>query len=322
MECRNLSICMRGSTQPTPVELQALTVLWRLGPSAVPEIREALPDGRERAYTTVLTVMQNLERKGLVRHSAQGRAHVFEAACDRDAMVRELTSDYVHLVFGGRLDLAVLAILSAGDLTPEEKTNIEQQLKHQRTMPAKKATKKAAPAKKAAPVKKTAAPVKKAAPPTPKAAPKKATPAKVVAPVKKVASAPVKKLQVREDESPWTPAELRSVRSALNEEIVRLEEELVAAEEGLAGLIRDSGDGAGDDQADAGSKTFEREHEMSLANNAREMLLQVQHALARLDAGTYGICESCGKPIGKYRLQAFPRATLCLACKQVEERLH
>jgi DnaK suppressor protein len=36
--------------------------------------------------------------------------------------------------------------------------------------------------------------------------------------------------------------------------------------------------------------------------------------------GTYGICEVCGKPIGKYRLQAFPRATLCMACKQAEER--
>ena len=47
---------------------------------------------------------------------------------------------------------------------------------------------------------------------------------------------------------------------------------------------------------------------------------QVQHALHRIDHGTYGICESCGKPIGKYRLQAFPRATLCLVCKQAEER--
>jgi RNA polymerase-binding transcription factor DksA len=50
------------------------------------------------------------------------------------------------------------------------------------------------------------------------------------------------------------------------------------------------------------------------------MVDQVQHALHRIDAGTYGICESCGKPIGKYRLQAFPRATLCLVCKQAEER--
>ena len=102
---------------------------------------------------------------------------------------------------------------------------------------------------------------------------------------------------------------------------MRLTDELANAEVGLADLIRDSGDGAGDDQADAGSKTFERGHEMSLANNSRSMVDQVQHALARIDEGTYGTCESCGKPIGKHRLQAFPRATLCLSCKQAEERL-
>ena len=110
------------------------------------------------------------------------------------------------------------------------------------------------------------------------------------------------------------------MKGELHADLTRLREEILNAEEGLADLIRDSGDGAGDDQADAGSKTFEREHEMSLANNARNMVDQVQHALQRIEAGTYGICESCGKPIGKYRLQAFPRATLCLVCKQAEER--
>jgi RNA polymerase-binding protein DksA len=174
--------------------------------------------------------------------------------------------------------------------------------------PAKKAPAKKAPAKKA-PAKKAAA---------------KAAPAKKTAkpPMKKVAakSKPKRKPVVREDESPWTAAELRSVRQQLDAEVIRLEEEIATAEAGLQDLIRDSGDGAGDDQADAGSKTFEREHEMSLANNARDMLLQAHHALARIDNGTYGICESCGKPIGKYRLQAFPRATLCLVCKQQEER--
>ena len=84
--------------------------------------------------------------------------------------------------------------------------------------------------------------------------------------------------------------------------------------------MRDAGDGAGNDQADVGSTTFERDHEMSLANNAREMLAQTEHALARIDDGTYGVCESCGQPIGKMRVMAFPRATLCLSCKQREER--
>ncbi len=180
--------------------------------------------------------------------------------------------------------------------------------------PAKKAAKKA-PAKKAAkktPAKK--APAKKA--PAKKAPAKKAPAKKAASPLAKPKRRPV----VREDESPWTDAELREVREELGREKTRLLEEIATAEEGLADLIRDSGDGAGDDQADAGSKTFEREHEMSLANNARDMLDQVEHALARISDGSYGVCESCGKPIGKYRLQAFPRATLCRSCKEAEER--
>ena len=59
---------------------------------------------------------------------------------------------------------------------------------------------------------------------------------------------------------------------------------------------------------------------MSLANNTRDMLVQAERALARIDNRTYGVCENCGNPIGKARLQVFPRATLCMTCKQREER--
>ena len=59
---------------------------------------------------------------------------------------------------------------------------------------------------------------------------------------------------------------------------------------------------------------------MSLAQNAREMLEQSQLALRLFDQGEFGVCEMCGTPIGKARLQVFPRATLCMTCKQREER--
>lgn len=104
--------------------------------------------------------------------------------------------------------------------------------------------------------------------------------------------------------------------------MLRLRAELDASEQAISGLMRDSGDGAGDDQADTGAKNITREHELSLASNAREMLEQSERALERLAAGTYGVCESCGKPIGKARMQAFPRATLCVECKQQQERRH
>ncbi len=125
---------------------------------------------------------------------------------------------------------------------------------------------------------------------------------------------------MRADESPWSEAELQEVRAEIERDIAQLREELDHARSDLVDLMRDSGDGAGDDQADAGAKTYEREQEISLANNAREMLEQNEHALERLDNGTYGVCESCGNPIGKLRLQAAPRATLCLPCKTQQER--
>ncbi len=133
-------------------------------------------------------------------------------------------------------------------------------------------------------------------------------------------SASARHLVVKSDEQPWTAAELEEVREELTRDAQRLREELNIANTELAHLMRDAGDGAGNDQADVGSTTFERDHEMSLAKNARDMLAQTERALARIHDGSYGVCESCGNPIGKMRLMAFPRATLCLSCKQREER--
>lgn len=121
-------------------------------------------------------------------------------------------------------------------------------------------------------------------------------------------------------EDPWTEAELDEVRGELAAEESRLAAELDEVEHDLVELMRDPGDGAGDDQADVGATSAERRIELSLANNARDLLLQTRHALERIDAGVYGRCESCGEPIGKARLQAFPRATLCMSCKQKQER--
>jgi RNA polymerase-binding protein DksA len=127
-------------------------------------------------------------------------------------------------------------------------------------------------------------------------------------------------LAVRPGEDPWTPEEVAEARAELESELARLRTEISSSEAALVGLMRDSGDGAGDDQADTGTKNITREHELALAANAREMLEQTERALDRLGAGTYGLCENCGNPIGKARMQAFPRATLCVECKQKQER--
>jgi RNA polymerase-binding protein DksA len=120
--------------------------------------------------------------------------------------------------------------------------------------------------------------------------------------------------------SDWTPDELAEVRADLAAQLTELQEAYDRSLRDLSDLQRSSTDGAGDDQADAGSKTFEREQEQSIAANRLDLISQVQRAIERLDAGTYGFCESCGKLIPKARLQAFPAATLDVACKQREER--
>lgn len=137
--------------------------------------------------------------------------------------------------------------------------------------------------------------------------------------LKPIKSAPAP-LVVKEGEDGWTVTEMKAMRSELAKDLVRLKKELQAAESEMDDLIKASGVGAGDDQADAGTKTFEREHEMSLVYNARDMVTQTERALERIDTKTYGRCEDCSSPIGKARLQVFPRATLCMACKQKEER--
>jgi predicted transcriptional regulator len=222
---------MAKPIHPSNLELQALSILWREGPSTVNTVLETLPDGKDRAYTTVLSVMQSLERKNLVICERSGRAHVYRASGPQAPIVRQATLEFLTNTFGGRLSEAFLALLSAGTLTPDEKTNIERELKRHKPMAAKKTAKKAVVkstkaavkkvAKKAPAAKKAAnkavakkAPAKKVvtkavkkaatkkAAPAKKAAPKKAAPAKKAATKK----APVKKAAAKKVAAKKAPA--------------------------------------------------------------------------------------------------------------------
>lgn len=129
----------------------------------------------------------------------------------------------------------------------------------------------------------------------------------------------VKAMPVRDGDDAWKIAELREIVTTLNEDVERLVAEFEGAESELDALLHTS-EGAGDDQADAGSTALEREQEMSIVKNTRDMLEQSIDALRRIKTGHYGACQVCGQGIGKARLQAFPRATHCVTCKQREER--
>jgi DnaK suppressor protein len=107
-------------------------------------------------------------------------------------------------------------------------------------------------------------------------------------------------------------------------ELIDLRERVLGAAQDI--VEGDSEDGelssaAGDQHiADHASEMVDRELDASLGVNADQIVREIDRALGRIDAGTYGRCERCGNEIPEERLQAVPYATLCLSCKQIEER--
>ena len=75
-----------------------------------------------------------------------------------------------------------------------------------------------------------------------------------------------------------------------------------------------------EEYAASGTTTFERERDLSLSENVKDILKRVNEALDRIDNGTFGLCEMCGAPIPEERLKALPYANLCITCKQKEEK--
>jgi DnaK suppressor protein len=116
--------------------------------------------------------------------------------------------------------------------------------------------------------------------------------------------------------------DLDSVRQRLIGERERVLAEVQVLQDDLSHSIEDSFDEDGNDShlADSATETVAREIEQSLEDNAEHLLASIDAALERLDAGTYGKCARCGKPIGDERLSALPYAAKCIECKRLEER--
>ncbi len=116
---------------------------------------------------------------------------------------------------------------------------------------------------------------------------------------------------------------LASFRKLLLEQQAILEKQYKDLEEGS--LLASQSDFSGempfeDEYAASGTTTFERERDLSLSENVKDILKRVNEALDRIDSGTFGICELCGQKILEERLQALPYANLCILCKQKEEK--
>jgi BlaI family penicillinase repressor len=112
--------------QPSDLELQVLGVLWKDGPSTARQVLQALPDGKQRAYTTVLTTMQNMEKKGLLSHTSQGNAHVYRPTRTRRQVLGPLLRGWVAKLFGGSPSAAVQHLLSESDVSQAELDQIRQ----------------------------------------------------------------------------------------------------------------------------------------------------------------------------------------------------
>lgn len=119
-------------------------------------------------------------------------------------------------------------------------------------------------------------------------------------------------------------AELAKFRALLLAERDRLEAELQEIGHRTARMDESERaselSGYEDHPADLASETFEREKDLAIGESVESTLRKVITALAKIDGGTYGVCDACGRPIKKARLNALPFATLCLNCQDRMER--
>lgn len=124
-------------------------------------------------------------------------------------------------------------------------------------------------------------------------------------------------------EAKLSKPEIADLRARLMEERVELQDQLTTIEDNSFAQTQSdmSGDvGLDDESADAGTATFEREKDLSIEQNVRDLLQKIERALQRMDAGTYGICDRCGKPIEKARVKALPYVDLCIKDAKAQSR--
>lgn len=112
--------------QPSNLELNILGVLWERGPLTARQVLESLNDGKQRAYTTVLSLMQGMERKSLLTRKADAVAHLWSPAVSRGAVMGPMMKRLVSNVFGGRSSEALQQLLSDTQIDDNELDEIQR----------------------------------------------------------------------------------------------------------------------------------------------------------------------------------------------------
>jgi BlaI family transcriptional regulator, penicillinase repressor len=133
-------------TLPTDRELQALKILWDRSEATVRDICDLLAErGESLAYTTILSLMQTMEQKGLVGHKAAGKTYSYFPKVGRDSTFRSLARGFLDSVFDGAMDEYLLHALQTRKLSAEEIARLEKLIDQAKNQPRRKGQKGASP---------------------------------------------------------------------------------------------------------------------------------------------------------------------------------
>jgi predicted transcriptional regulator len=113
---------------PTDRELEALKVLWQRGEATVREIYDRINEGGTLAYTTVLTLLQVMEQKGLVGHRRRGKTYAYFAKAERDDTFRAMAGGFLDRVFDGAVDEYLVHALHSRRLGADELERLEKMI--------------------------------------------------------------------------------------------------------------------------------------------------------------------------------------------------
>ncbi|CAM2009120.1 BlaI/MecI/CopY family transcriptional regulator [Acanthopleuribacter pedis] len=109
-----------SSKPPSQLETQILGLLWREGPLTARQVLEQLPDGKSRAYTSVLSTMQVMEKKGLLDHQRQGKTHVYRPLVEKEEVLRPVWRDLLRNFFSGRPAAAMQHLINESEVDAAE----------------------------------------------------------------------------------------------------------------------------------------------------------------------------------------------------------
>ena len=122
----------RPSPTLTPHELEIMKVVWSRGHTTVRDVYEALLEERKIAYTTVMTMMNVLERKGHLRKKAEGRSFLYRPTRPQRQVVGSMVREFVQRVFGGSAAPLLAHLLDEERLTPEDLDALAKRIKGKR----------------------------------------------------------------------------------------------------------------------------------------------------------------------------------------------